>query len=321
MPNRNLPGICFQGCCYLCSLLLAVAVVAGCTAAPPNETRFLPEHNFFYKKDQFLNYREIGKGGKTIVLLHGFGASSRTWDDVLPYLRQPGYRLILIDLIGYGFSSIPDDGDFSMAANADAVISFIRAQKLQNYVLIGHSFGGGVVLNTALKLDRSDIAKPSALILIDSAAYNTGLPFFIEQLRTPLLGTALLTAVPSEVMTRSTLEKLYYDPSKVTDEKVRRYTYFSALPGKNEMLLKSAQQIVPSNYAELTGKYGTIDIPTLILWGAQDPALSIEGGKRLASVMPKARFVVFNQCGHNLQEERPEETAREINRFLKSIAP
>ncbi|MHB1014728.1 MAG: alpha/beta fold hydrolase [Desulfurivibrionaceae bacterium] len=281
---------------------------------------YLPDSKHYYKKDQFLNYREIGEGPRTIVFLHGFGASNRTWDDILPYLRSSKeYRLILVDLVGSGFSSIPIDSDFSMAANADAVIDFIKAKKLRDYILVGHSFGGGVVLNTILKLDSSDTPKPDALILLDTAAYDIGLPFFVEHLRVPLLGRFLLTVTTPSFRARYTLERIYFDKSKVTDEKVNRYAYFFSLPGNRSALLESAKQIIPDNYADLTSKYKSIDVPTLILWGAQDTALSIMGGRRLAGEIHNAAFVVIDKCGHNPQEEHPEETAREIETFLKSI--
>lgn len=284
-----------------------------------NDMNFRPERSHYYKKDQFLNFREIGDGPKAVIFLHGFGASSRTWDDILPYLKSNEYRVVLIDLLGSGFSSIPKDADFSMAANADAIIDFIRSKKLQDYVLVGHSFGGGVALNTVLKLDGSDTPKPEALVLLDAAAYDTGLPFFVEHLRVPILGRLLLTVTPPSLRARYTLEKIYFDKSKVTNERVNRYAYFFSLPGSNSALLESAQQIIPNNYADLTSRYKTIQIPTLILWGAQDTALSIEGGKRLAGEIPKAQFKVIDKSGHNPQEEHPAEVAHEIDKFITSI--
>lgn len=300
-------------------MLCAIAILPSCTFMQTNDMNFHPDRKHYFKKDQFLNYREIGEGNQTIIFLHGFGASNRTWDDVLPYFRLKKYRLILVDLIGSGFSSIPVDSDFSMATNADAVIDFIKSNKLRNYVLVGHSFGGGVVLNAVLKLDSSDTPKPNALILLDTAAYDTGLPFFVDHLRIPLLGRFLLTVTPPSLRARYTLERIYFDKSKVTNDKVNRYAYFFSLPGSDSALLESAKQIIPDNYADLTGKYKTIDLPTLILWGAQDTALSIDGGRRLAGEMPKAKFVVIDKCGHNPQEEHPEESAREIEEFLKTI--
>lgn len=302
-------------------MLCTVAALSACTLMPSNNMNFAPDRSYEYKKEQFLNYREIGEGSRTLILLHGFGASNRTWDDVLPHLKQLGIRLILVDLIGSGFSSTPKDADYSMEANANTIIDFIKSNGIRNYVLVGHSFGGGVVLNVALKLNEpsSSVAKPDGLVLIDSAAYDTGLPFFVEHLRVPLLGRFLLTVTPPSLRARYTLERIYFDNSKVTNEKVDRYAFFLSRQDSDTALLESAKQIIPKNYADLTNQYKTLHLPTLILWGAQDTALSIEGGKRLAGEIPGARFIAIDKCGHNAQEEQPVEVAREIENFLKAL--
>lgn len=295
-----------------------LATLSGCTLMPYSNLSYAPDSSYEYKKNQFLNYREIGGSGKTLILLHGFGASNRTWDDVLPHLKKLGFHLILVDLIGSGFSSIPKDSDYSMEANADAIIGFIKSKNVKQYVLIGHSFGGGVVLNIALSLNErsSSVLKPDGLVLIDSAAYDTGLPFFVEHLRVPLLGRFLLTVTPPRFRARYTLERIYFDKSKVTSEKVDRYAFFLSRQDSDTALLESAKQIIPKNYADLTKQYKTLHFPTLILWGAQDTTLSIEGGQRLAAAMPDARLILIDKCGHNSQEEQPAEVARQIENFL-----
>ena len=300
-------------------IFFAFIIFPGCASIQANDMNFHPDSKHYYKNDSFLNYREIGEGNKIIVFIHGFGASNRTWDDIIPYIKSKEYRLILVDLIGYGFSSIPTDSNFSMAANADAIIDLIKSKKLSNYVLIGHSFGGGVVLNTILKIKNLGIQRPDAIILIDSAAYNTGIPFFVDNLRTPILGKLLLSVISPTLRAKYTLDSIYFDKSKVTSEKVNRYAYFFSMPRNNSVLLESAKQIIPGNYDDLTRKYKTIDVKTLIIWGAQDTALSIDGGRKLASEIPESKFVVIDKCGHNTQEEKPEETAREIREFLKSV--
>lgn len=306
---------------HISYLLCGISTLTACTTMQANDMSFTPDHSHYYKKDQFLNYREIGEGRKTIILLHGFGASNRTWDDIIPYINTSEFRLILVDLIGAGFSSIPKDSNYSMEANADAVIDLIKSQSINNYILVGHSLGGGIALNIALKLNRATAKapKPNALILLDSAAYDTGLPFFVDNLRTPIIGQLLLTLTPPSLQAKYTLERIYFDKSKVTEEKINRYAYFFSLPGNNAALIESAKQIIPNNYEELTKQYKTIQEPTLILWGAQDTALSITGGKRLASEMPKAKLIVIDRCGHNSQEEQPSKVALEIEKFLKSI--
>ena len=152
---------------------------------------YSPDQQFFFSKTEFVNYRVIGNGEKTVIFLHGFGASNRTWDDIIPHLNSPNTNFILFDLIGAGFSSKPRSADYSMRANALVIESFIREHNLRDYAIVGHSFGGGVSLLTTLKFLESTAHRPSALVLLDAAAYETKLPFFVDQLRIPLLRRGL----------------------------------------------------------------------------------------------------------------------------------
>lgn len=294
--------------------------LSRCTSLmQPINTKYSPASKFVYESNKFINYREIGTGEDTIILIHGFGASNRVWDDSIKYMQGKDYRLLLIDMPGSGFSSLPPNNDFSIALSAKVISDFIKSKNLKNYTLVGHSSGGGVVLNIVLNLDKTKVTPPNSIILLDAAAYDTGLPFFVSNLRIPILSSTMLKVTSPEFRARYTLEKVYFDKTKVTSEKIYRYSYFMSLPNSDLALLESAKQIIPKNYNELISKYKSIKLPTLIIWGAQDTALSIDGGKRLANEINGAKLVIVNQCGHNPQEEHPQEVATEITRFIESL--
>jgi pimeloyl-ACP methyl ester carboxylesterase len=284
-----------------------------------NGMDFTPDNKYFYSTDQYLNYRVLGKGKKTIIFLHGFGASSRTWDDVTPYLDVNDSKLIFFDLIGAGFSSKPKTADYSMMANALAIAKFIKENEIDNYIFVGHSFGGGVALLSTIQLMEESNFSPEALVLIDAAAYRVELPFFVENLRIPLLSNLLLAITSTEFQARYTLEKIYYDKNKVTNAKVYRYAFFMSLEGHDHAMIQTAKQIIPKNFQNYVNRYSDLKMPSLILWGRQDPALPLENGKRLSIQMPSAKLSIIDECGHNPQEEQPEQSAREINAFLKIL--
>lgn len=274
---------------------------------------------YYYGKDQFISYREFGAGNKVIILLHGFGASNNTWDDFIPLIDKGEYKIFSIDLIGYGFSSIPNTLDFSMAANAQVILDFIASNTIQKYSLIGHSFGGGVALKIALESSKYCLQKVESMILVSPAAYNTGLPFFVKQLRHPCLGRVILKCIPPNLIMEFTLKNIYFDKSKVTEEKVRKYTRFFSRPGYHSTLLKSAEEIIPENYSYLIKQYKTIDVPTLIVWGDKDTSLSVEGGYRLNREMPNSQLTLIPQSGHNIQEECPNGLAKVSKDFLNYV--
>jgi pimeloyl-ACP methyl ester carboxylesterase len=280
---------------------------------------YSPDQQFFFSKTEFVNYRVIGNGEKTVIFLHGFGASNRTWDDIISHLNAPNTNFILFDLIGAGFSSKPRSADYSMRANAFVIESFIREHDLRGYAIVGHSFGGGVSLLTTLEFLESTAHRPSALVLLDSAAYETKLPFFVEDLRVPLLGNILLAVTSYDFQARNTLEKLYFDKAKVTQEKVERYSFFMSIEGHNNALLETARQIKLEDFSRYSKQYKDITIPTLVLWGRQDTAVPLEDGKKLSNDIPTAKLVIIEDSGHNIQEEQPKDVARLINGFLGDV--
>lgn len=292
--------------------------IVSCATIKDTNMSFKPEQNFYYDNDLQLNYRVIGTGKHKIIFLHGFAASSRTWDDIIPLLNQSDTQLIVFDLIGSGFSSKPEQGDYSITANATVITKFIREKNFIDFTLVGHSFGGGVALVSAIELNEQNHT-PKSLILIDAAAYKTELPFFVENLQIPFLSNLLLSITSSSYQARYTLEKIYFDKRKVTANKVNRYSYFMSLDGHENAMIQTAKQIIPPNFQNYTQKYNTLNIPALILWGSHDTVIPLSSGKRLASELPLASLSMIEQSGHNPQEEQPENTADKINSFLHNL--
>ena len=172
---------------------------------------------------------------------------------------------------------------------------------------------------TSINFLDNHISKPKAIILLDAAVYKTELPFFVEYLRIPVISNLLLFFTSADYRARFTLNRIYYDKSKVTLEKVDRYSYFIKLDGYSYALKKTAEQITPDNFEQYTNRYREILTPTLVIWGKQDPAIPLSSGQRLVKELPNATLEVINLCGHNPQEEWPEKTAGLILSFINEV--
>jgi len=278
--------------------------------------RYERGNSFYYSKSEFINYQKMGHGKLNIVFLHGFGASLRVWTDILKFFPEDNFTVYLLDLKGAGYSSKPANSDYSIPANAEIVVNFIIEKNIGDYILVGHSLGGGVALLTAISFLDYPHYMPKGMILLDTAAYKTELPFFVQRLNIPILSTLILKFTSPDFQARYTLSKIYYDPSKITQEKVERYSYFFSLDGHDDALLQTAHQIIPKDFNQYTNQYKNLNVPTLVIWGKQDPALPLATGTRLALELPSATLKVIDKCGHNPQEEWPEETAKYILDFI-----
>ena len=166
-----------------------------------------------------IHYQEKGTG-IPLVLLHGFTSSTYSWKDVFAPLSK-NFRVIAVDLKGFGFSGKPD-GDYSRPAQAMLVLHLLDYLKIEKAWLCGNSMGGEVSLNVALH----NPTRVAGLILIDSAGVkvNGGGSLAPGYVSIPLVGRVLTAiALTSDKLVREGLEKSYYDDSKVTDERVAMY--------------------------------------------------------------------------------------------------
>ena len=263
-----------------------------------------------------LAYRDHGTG-PTILLLHGFGASSYTWRHVEPALIASGNRVITLDMKGFGLSEKPFDDRYSIFDQAALVSQFIDRIGLKKVTVVGHSLGGGVALVLALDKNPAKRKRIAKLILIDSIAYAQKIPIAFNILRTPVLGEISTRLVPLEVQTRVALKLAYYDDSKFDSRDVKQYSGPLKDKGSRNALIQTARQILPENLPELSSRYKTIKIPALIIWCDHDKVIKPNIGLRLNRDLPNSTFRLVGECGHLPQEEQPVQTIWFIQNFLK----
>jgi pimeloyl-ACP methyl ester carboxylesterase len=263
-------------------------------------------------------YAETHGEGPPVLLLHGFGASTYSWRHIVNRLAKDN-TLILLDLKGFGRSSKPPDGAYSIYDQAAAVRHVIRNRDLRRLTLVGHSFGGGVALAVATDLINEGTKRLAGLILIDSPAYRQRLPLFIAALRTPVLGSLAVHLLPPETQVRSILELAYFDKTKIPPEAVSAYAAPMREPGARESLIATAKQIVPEDVDVFVKNYEKITVPVLILWGRHDSIVPIEIGQRLHRALPHSEFIIIDNAGHIPHEEVPEDTVPHLASFLARV--
>jgi pimeloyl-ACP methyl ester carboxylesterase len=260
-----------------------------------------------------VHYQEKGEGAP-LVLLHGYTASTFAWKDVFEPLSEQ-FRVIAVDMKGFGFSGKPD-GDYTRRAQGDLVIRLLDHLKIDRAILCGNSMGGEVSMNAAVR--HSD--RVSALILVDSSGVTVGGGGSVAPgvASWPVIGPALMSlALTSDSMVRDGLRQCFYDKSIVTDEQVAAYYRpLKTRDGQHAAYLARAQAAINTIEPEIS----KIAQPTLIIWGAEDELIPPEAGRRLNSLIAGSRLVVFDKCGHVPQAEMPGRFAGEVKSFVASLA-
>ncbi len=262
-----------------------------------------------------INISYIDHGfGTPMVLIHGFGASSYSWRHIINRFAGE-YRVFAIDLKGFGLSDKPNDFNYSIKNQSSIIKQFIEKNCLKDIVLVGHSFGGAVSLLTCLDLKESENTI-KALILLDSASYEQAFPYFIRLLTIPVLNRLSLMLIPAKMNARLLLKKAFFDDSKITEEMVNIYAYYSGLEGSHNALITTAKQIIPDDITWIVQQYKEIKIPVLVIWGERDEIIPLSNGQRLARDIPYARLESISNCGHIPHEECPEATNKLFENFL-----
>ena len=268
------------------------------------------EYSHFAKIDGVqIHYQEKGNG-IPLVLIHGFTSSTYSWKDVFLPLSK-NFHVIAVDLKGFGFSGKPD-GDYSRPAQAVLVSHLLDYLKIEKAWLCGNSMGGEISLNVALH----NPARVAGLILIDSAGVkvNGGGSLAPGYISIPVVGRVLTAiALTSDKLVREGLEKSYYDDSKITDDRVA--TYYRPLKTRGGQLgaLRARTQ---ADLFPIEQDLAKINVPALIIWGAEDALIPLEAGRKINSLVKGSKLVIIEKCGHVPQEEIPERIVDEIEKFI-----
>lgn len=311
----------------LFSLMLAVLLLAGCqTDLPMAElrSRYGAQPSRFLPMDGIeVHWRDEGPGvpgapanpdAPAILLLHGNAASLHTWDGWAQQLSGQ-WRVVRLDLPGFGLTGPHPSGDYSISATVDFLERFVDAAGLKRFVIAGNSLGGLYAWRYALRHPE----RVSGLILIDSVGYpdDTAGPgsLGLRLAGKPII-SELMRWAPVQGMVRSGLQGTYGNQARVTPELVERYSDLLRRPG-NRMAMGDRARARSGN----TGweQVQNIRVPTLILWGGRDSWVPPVQGERFRRDIPGSELIIYPELGHVPMEEDPLSTARDALRFLQKV--
>ncbi len=259
-----------------------------------------------------LHYTEYPGEGDHVVLQHGFGASTYTWEALAKILNQRGYHVWALDLKGFGWSDKPLESDYDAVALMEDVNNWMAAIGVSDAVFVGNSLGGAI----AVLLSKKYPQRVEKMVLIDAGGYPMEKPTVIKLAQLPL-SNFFAQLIFGPWMIRQNLNEVFYDKEKVTKEKVQEYYLRTCTQNGLAALIKTARSIdfdKDNPIAEAAQKNPT---PTLIIWGREDQWIPLDVGRQFKKDMSNATMTIIEACGHIPQEEKPQETARLILEFVE----
>jgi len=247
----------------------------------------------FDYKGAGVAYTREGKG-KTVLFLHGWGADGNSFKPIAALLGG-SYDLIRLDFPGFGQSD-PPPGPWALDDYADMVEAFLNTLEIEKPILIGHSFGGRVIIKLAQRIAIEKI------ILAGSAGIKPKRKsgYYIKVYG--YKGFKFLAKVP-------VLSWLLKEPFQAYTERYSSTDYKNASPLMKQVLSKVVNE-------DLTDLLSRIEVPTLLIWGDRDESTPIADAHLMASRIPDAGLVVFEGAGHFAFLEQPVRFAAIIKSFI-----
>ena len=234
-----------------------------------------------------------------LLLLHGTGGHAEAYSRNLgPHAEH--FWTVAMDLIGHGWSDKPDVG-YGIAHYGAHVLATMGALGRRTARISGESLGGWVA--TWLAVHHAEAVEK---VVLNTAGGWTAHPDVMARLKKLSMEAA---SDPSWAHIRARLEFLMFDKSLVSDDLIETRRAIYAQPGFPEamqrILCLQEMDIRRANMIS-EAQYRSIKAPTLVIWTSHDPTATPEEGRQIAHMIPDARYLVMNECGHWPQYENAE---------------
>ena len=252
---------------------------------------FHSEHSQFIDVDGVrVHFQEAGdRRAPAIVLIHGFASSTLVWSKVFLRFAEAGFRVIALDMLGYGYSAKPRNGEYTIPGQAKLLIRLLDALGIRRAIFVGSSYGGAVAATCAL--DYAD--RIEKLVLVGAVSNNRPLEFkLMRVLGSPLFGDVVSPLLlSSRRLLRRRMKRVYDRHAWVLDE---RRVDARHLPLRAASTHRAIIRTVRGWDAERISRDAhLITQPTLLLWGENDREIPLAEGERLHAEIPGSRLIVF----------------------------
>jgi haloalkane dehalogenase len=264
------------------------------------------------KRSGEITYREAmptaGDAAAPVLLVHGFPESSWMWIPLMGALGDER-RCLAPDLYCLGDST--DPGPATFERNLEAVERFHSEQELGRAVVVVHDWGGFVGLAWA----ATHPDQVAALVISSTGFFSDGKWHGVAEALRGEQGDELIEGLDREGFAGL----LRGGGAAFTDEDIDAYWRpFEAGRGR-EATLEFYRSMDFEKLAPYEGALAELGVPTLLLWGAEDPFAPLAGARRFEREIRGAQLVAIEGAGHFVYDEQPERCVEEVVSFLRRV--
>jgi len=267
-----------------------------------------PEGHYVQAGPIRMHYLEFGEAtNPTVIFLHGSGPGNSAWANFrfnAKVFADAGYRVILPDLIGFGYTDKPLNlGDYTLQLFCDTLIAGLKEMGVDKCSFVGNSLGGGIAIQIALD-DPGFVEK---LILMGPGALEEQAAYW------PMPGIKRMMEINAAGVSKETqkevLKLFTYDDAHASEDLLEMRWAISQNQPK-EVLTTMKTPELGSRMTELT-------CPILTFWGRQDDFMPPQGKAKCIEANETSRLIEVNACGHWVMIEHPEMFNRTSIDFLR----
>ncbi len=243
-----------------------------------------------------INYTCCGEGD-LVLLLHGWGSNITLFQNMIEILERK-YKVIAMDMPGFGESEEPKE-PWCVDDYVDFVLEFLKDYDFEKLTVLGHSFGGRVIIKMCSRELPFEIEK---VILVDSAGVKP------KKTAKQKAKQNIYKATKS-IYSSAVVQKLFPEALENLRQKNGSADYNAASPIMRQTLVKVVNE-------DLTELMPNVTAPTLLVWGTLDDATPLSDAKIMESLMPQAGLVTFEGAGHYSFLERSVQFGRVLASFM-----
>lgn len=271
-----------------------------------------PNGEFVEVSGTDLYFVHMAGDGDAVLLIHGLGGSTRTWQSTIPALHTAGFDVYAIDLPGMGLSEKGLDLDYSHLAIAEKIVEFMDSQGIERAHLVAHAFSGNVAAQIALthpdRVQKLVLVAPTLFYEptaeIPDFLFGLG---FLQRWTQVMLQLVLPEAVGEQLRSATKIDEV------VTEQLIEDY---SRILHTADWDLSVMGMLRDSPQNALTEAIQNIKNDVLLLWGTGDGWAPPNGADSLLRDFPNAQLVQFEGIGHLPMHETPSDFNAALIDFL-----
>lgn len=258
-----------------------------------------------------LHYHDLGpSAGDALVFLQGSGPGASGWSNFQHNVNtfvDEGYRVIVPDLPGFGFSDKPDDVQYHLDYFVGYVLELLDTLNIESCAIVGNSLGGAIALGMTLTAPE----RINALVLMAPGGLEEREAYFA------MPAMSLMTQVFGGGVNRESLGEfirtgLVFDGTKVDEDLLsQRWEVYQQ---QNDQVMKT--MVVPN----MSDRLNELRCPVLVFWGANEIMMPESGFRTLAQGIDDVRLVMVSRCGHWVMLEHPRLFNRTTLDFLSGAS-